>query len=201
MSFDYNMVLFFQCNDSEVTTIGCEETTNSSMNSSAESTPLPTPSPSASTPVPTERPSKRPKNKQAVVFDLIAERLQAKKDTNINRYDLQAKTWAQELKEMPTDTATEAIRVINEVMYLAKKGNINEHTRVQQQNYVPISSYQGEVPTQNTYLKQMKASRPETSTGEPTYASLTNFQQEAVPEHNLETYFANFTGGTYEQNE
>lgn len=158
---------------------------------SAESTPL-----RASTPVPTETPSKRPKNKQAVVLDLIAQRLQAKKDANFNRYDLQAKTWAQELKEMPTNTATEAIRVMNEVMYLAKKGNINEHTRVQQQNNLPISSYQGEVPTQNTYLQHMKESRQEISTAEHNSASLTNFQQEEVPEHSLETFFASFTGDT-----
>ena len=86
-----------------------------------ERLPLPSVSPTECTPVSPARPSKKPKTKQNVVFDLIAERLQAKKDSKIDKFDLQVKAWAEELKELPCDTSTEVIRLINDIFFIKPK--------------------------------------------------------------------------------
>ena len=71
--------------------------------------------------------SKGWKASQRDFYKLLSERLQKKQSS---KFDAQVKAWAIQLDELPESTSMEVIRLVNDVLYKAKKGCINEMSHV-----------------------------------------------------------------------
>ncbi|XP_068205487.1 uncharacterized protein [Palaemon carinicauda] len=107
--------------------------------------PTPAPSPTGSE-ASSSTSSKGCKNSQRDFYKLLSERLQKKQSS---KFDAQVKAWAIQLDELPESTSMEVIRLVNDVLYKAKKGCINEMSHVVNGHLNPLSGTQ---PTGETQL-------------------------------------------------
>lgn len=86
-------------------------------------------------------------------------------------YDSQVRAWGVQLHALPDATATEVVRIINDVFYKAKKGLVTEAMQC--------------VTIEN--------SQPTSIVPSPTGL-------QAYPQDNLATYFSNFSGDSFQSN-